>query len=63
LEATKQRFRLPLDRTNITHCICHCSIQNHVRRAHHNALTLIGFLAIPKSTLIASYHSDFDHGF
>jgi len=39
------------------------SIQNHVRWAHCNALTLIGFLAIPKSTLIASYHSDFDHGF
>jgi len=30
------------------------SIQNHVCRAHRNALTLIGFLAIPKSTLIAS---------
>jgi hypothetical protein len=24
--------------------------QNHVRRAHRNALALIGFLAIPKST-------------
>jgi hypothetical protein len=23
--------------------------QNHVRRAHRNALALIGFLAIPKS--------------
>lgn len=24
--------------------------QNHVRRAHRNALAVIGFLAIPKST-------------
>jgi hypothetical protein len=31
------------------------SIQNHVRRAHRNALTLIGFLAIPKSMSIPSY--------
>lgn len=25
--------------------------QNHVRRAHRNALTVIGFLAIPKSNV------------
>ena len=27
------------------------NVQNHVRRAHHNALAIIGFLAIPKSML------------
>ena len=42
------------------------SIQNHVRWVHCNALTLIGFLAIPKSTLILSYstliiHFDMDN--
>jgi hypothetical protein len=25
------------------------NVQNHVRRAHRNAVTVIGFLAIPKS--------------
>lgn len=25
------------------------NVQNHVRRAHRNAVALIGFLAIPKS--------------
>lgn len=28
--------------------------QNHVRRAHKNAISVIGFLAIPKS-MLASY--------
>ena len=42
------------------------SIQNHVHQVHHNALTLIGFLAIPKSMLILSYltlimHFDMDN--
>jgi len=42
------------------------SIQNHVHRAHRNALTLIGFLAIPKSTSILTYstlimHFDMDN--
>lgn len=29
--------------------------QNHVRRAHRNALAVIGFLAIPKSMLLRYY--------
>lgn len=32
------------------------NVHNNVRRAHRNAITLIGFLAIPKSTFI-SYRS------
>ena len=27
------------------------NVQNHVRRAHRNAVAIIGFLAIPKSML------------
>lgn len=32
-------------------------VYNNVRRAHRNALTLIGFLAIPKSMLTTSKYS------
>ena len=28
------------------------NVHNHVRRAHRNALTLVAFLALPKSILI-----------
>ena len=28
------------------------NVRNNVRRAHHNALVLLGFLAIPKSKLL-----------
>ena len=29
------------------------NVQNHVRRAHRNAVTVIGFLAIPKSVFLS----------
>jgi hypothetical protein len=28
------------------------NVQNHVRRAHRNAVSLLGFLAIPKSEFL-----------
>jgi Plavaka transposase len=31
------------------------NVQNHVRRAHRNALAVIAFLAIPKS-MLHNYH-------
>lgn len=37
------------------------NVHNNVRRAHHNALVLIGFLAIPKSEYLKlSYRGDTD---
>ena len=32
------------------------NVHNNVRRAHHNAVAIIGFLAIPKSTLYSLLH-------
>lgn len=32
------------------------NVSNAVRRAHRNAVTVVAFLAIPKSTLYAIYH-------
>lgn len=37
------------------------NVQNHVRRAHRNAVALLGFLAIPKSMqtcLITQFHTN-----
>jgi Plavaka transposase len=34
------------------------NVQNHVRRAHQNAVSLVGFLAIPKSEYLYNFIYD-----